>query len=187
MGPVTDDELRLLREQAVASVAADDASADSSPVAAWLGRTPSRRIVLVWAASLVLAVAVTLGVVAAVSILDVRRVAVLHVDPDGEMSQDTGMSSDEVLVFDEFLGLSVAGHPGSAFGYERDGRCVYGMAPGEQPGAYFGFGACSARSFPAIATMIVEESSPAPLRDAFPVGTALQFALSGDQIIVRAD
>lgn len=158
-------------------------------LAARIRRLPSTRLLALWAASLVLAVAVALGAVAAVSSIDVHRVAVLHVDPDGELPPEAGDFPEEVLVFDDFFGLSVAVHPGATFGYDPDGRCVQGMAPlsEDQPGAYYGFGACEAGSFPAVATMMVEESSPAPLRDIFPVGTALQFELSGDQIIVRAD
>ncbi|WP_456283870.1 hypothetical protein [Microbacterium sp. JZ101] len=257
MAPATDDELRLLREQAFGrgadgatraaalarlaeldgaartakvdtagdegvaaaspSLAADgaarpgaaadtqSAASESDPVLSapadgvsgrrWIERLavrmrglPSTRLLALWAASLVLAVAVTLGGMAAVSSIDVHRVAVLHVDPDGELPPELDMPGD-VTVFEEFHGLSVAVHPGATFGYDPDGRCVQGMAPlsEDQPGAYYGFGACEAGSFPVVATMMVEESSPESVRDIFPVGTALQFELSGDQIIVRAD
>ena len=158
-------------------------------LAARMRGLPSTRLVALWAASLALAVAVTLGGVAAVSSIDVHRVAVLHVDPDGELPPELDMPGD-VTVFEEFHSISFVTYPLSGSGRTAGGtRCMQASAPLPDDGAryFFGLAACAFGPFPATIATMIDESAPAPLRDIFPVGTALQFELSGDQIIVRAD
>jgi hypothetical protein len=55
---------------------------------------------------------------------------------------------------------------------------------GDNP-SYLG-GSCGAGSFPAEAVFIVGRQAPSELRDRFPVGTAMQFVLDGEQVHIYA-
>ncbi|PPH61799.1 spermidine/putrescine ABC transporter permease, partial [Rathayibacter sp. AY1D7] len=49
------------------------------------------------------------------------------------------------------------------------------------------FQGCTAGAFPAVAQFTVTSAAPEALRERFPIGTSLRFALEGDEIRVRSD
>ncbi|MGW9113822.1 hypothetical protein [Microbacterium sp. NPDC055683] len=149
---------------------------------------PRGRAILLWAGSLVVTALITAGLAAATSQIDPWRVAELRIDPDGEIPREIGVPDDGVVVFDDFAGFAVISIPGGIWAPGgEDERCVSGFErdPGDDQGSY-GFGGCTAGPFPAVATLTVDENMPDELQDQFPAGTALQFELDGDRVIVRA-
>jgi len=146
-----------------------------------------RHFPLLWAASVVAALVLGAALTLWTQSLDVGHIAVLHEDPDADWPTEVwGGPTDGALAFDSFHGLLVLSQPQPARG---DGDismpCI--IVYSERNGAIdYASGTCGAGPFPATAAMIVDSSSPADLRDAFALGTSLQFVLDGDEVHVYA-
>ena len=150
----------------------------------WTGRIP-----LLWVGSLIVALAV--GALSAMSIdaLVDGRVAVLSVDADAEWPQSFSSGPDEGgVVFDDFEGLSVISITprfGTGPDDDQDSRCLYVLTGAISTQGLLTAG-CAAGSFPAVTSVVVTEDSPDSLRSAYDVGTALQFTLEDDRVLVDA-
>ncbi|MFT2690201.1 hypothetical protein [Clavibacter zhangzhiyongii] len=151
-------------------------------------RRPRRLLAILWAASLVVAVALTAVVTSAVRAPAGREVAVVRFDPDQELP---------VYMRDYFGGAETGSarfHGLTLVRLEND-RSAYPQVLGEclaiQPArAALGTteaGGCAAGAFGASAQFVVDPRAPEELRDEFPVGTALLFDLRGDAVHVRVD
>ena len=167
------------------SDAGDDVDPDAvenAPARPWWRRTP-----VVWAASVVVAMLVGVGLTVLVQSMEAGRVGVLGVDPDADWPEEVwGGPTEDSLAFESFYGLSVLSQP------QVTGDGTQGAVPclivfsgvGDNP-SYLG-GACGAGPFPAQAALVVGRQAPSELRDRFAEGTALQFVLDGEQVHVYA-
>jgi len=148
----------------------------------------SRRLAILWAASIAAAVALTAVVVATLTAPAGREVAVVRFDPDQELpvymrdyfgGAETGSA--------RFHGLTLVRLEGDRSAYPQ----VRGECLSVQPSrAAFGStegGGCAAGAFGASVRFLVNVGAPEELRDEYPVGTALLFDLRGDAVHVRAD
>lgn len=158
---------------------------------------PTRPVALAWAASLAAAIVVTALVVSGVNGLravsapnGARQVATIG---DGERVDDGPANAwfgAEGARSYEFLGLTVltVDEPGD----EAPQTCI-AVVPTDsvnfQDRTFSGqvYSGCGVGAFPATAEFTVEAVAPLELRALFPVGTSLQFALVGDEVVVFAD
>ncbi|WP_109208612.1 MULTISPECIES: hypothetical protein [Microbacterium] len=164
--------------------AADKAGTEAEPEAPEPAkRWWRRRIPMLWAAVAVVgALFVGVGLTLAVQGLQAGRVAVLHQDPDGAWPDDFfGPRPAEGRVFEEFHGLSVLVFP-QVMGPAGSQTCVYVVTDTNG----FGTGNCGAGSFPPVANMVVAADAPEALLERFPEGTALQFVVDGEQVLIYA-
>jgi hypothetical protein len=209
------DRLRVLEERAAAGTAAQPAVADPAAVEAApadpaepaspdvedhvdgagtdLDRDPApsrprRRLAILWAASLVVAVALTAVVVSAVTAPAGREVAVVRFDPDQQLpvymrdyfgGAETGSA--------RFHGLTLVRLEGDRSASPRiRGECL-AIQPARAALSSTQGGGCAAGAFRASAQFVVNAGAPEELRDVYPVGTALLFDLRGDAVHVRVD
>lgn len=155
------------------------AAAEGKPAPWW-----RRRVRLVWAGSLVLtalvAVAVTLW-----AVQDKDQVAVLHVAEETEWPEMVlGDPPPDARVFDTYLGLVVVMMPQS-LGAGDSIDCLYVLDRGNR-GVMSTIG-CAAGAFAPTAALSVSDQAPEELRDRYADGTALQFVLNGDDVLVYAN
>lgn len=144
-----------------------------------------RRQRVLWAGSLVLAVLLGVGLTLSVQSITSGKVATLGVDEDGEWpTQSFGDKPPGAQQFDEFHGLTVFGLS-QGFGGGVDQVCLSVQSTPDGSGNIGAWG-CGTVDFPAAASLIVTETAPRELREAFAVGTALQFVLDGSQVHVYA-
>jgi hypothetical protein len=206
--PADLDRLRVLEERAAARPSAPAPSAvetapadaasravvdhvDQAPVHA--DPVPSRprlrrRLAVLWAASLVVAVALTAVLVSAVTAPAGREVAVVRFDPDQELpvymrdyfgGAETGSA--------RFHGLTLVRLEGDRSASPRiRGECL-AIQPARAALSSTQGGGCAAGAFRASAQFVVNAGAPEELRDVYPVGTALLFDLRGDAVHVRVD
>lgn len=160
----------------------DSDTVEGAPARPWWRRTP-----VVWAASVVVAMLVGVGLTVLVQSMEAGRVGVLGVDPDADWPEEVwGGPTEDSLAFESFYGLSVLSQP------QVTGDGTQGAVPclivfsgvGDNP-SYLG-GACGAGPFPAQAALVVGRQAPSELRERFDEGTALQFVLDGEQVHVYA-
>jgi hypothetical protein len=160
----------------------DAEGADAAPARPWW-----RRIPVLWAASVVAAVLVGVALTLLVQSMEAGKVGVLQVDPEAEWPEDVwaGETEDSVA-FETFYGLTVLSQPQvTGDGTQPPVPCLIVFSGvGDNP-SYLG-GSCGAGSFPAEAVFIVGRQAPSELRDRFPVGTAMQFVLDGEQVHIYA-
>jgi len=195
-GPLSGDPAAGDPSPAVAALAADPADApltpedgilspdaepeDPAPARPWWRR---RRVL--WAGSLVVALLLGVGLTLSVQAITSGRVSTLAVDRDGEWpTQLFGERPPGALRFDDFHGLSVFGL-GQGFGGGVDQVCLSVQSAPDGTGNIGAWG-CGTVDFPAAASFTVTATAPQELRDAFPVGTSLQFVLEGDRVHVYA-
>ncbi|MFD4958109.1 hypothetical protein [Microbacterium sp. NPDC058389] len=144
-----------------------------------------RRRRAVWVGSLVIALLLGVGLTLSVQAITSGKVTTLAVDRDGEWpTQMFGERPPGALRFEDFHGLSVFGL-GQGFGGGVDQVCISVQSASDGSGSLGAWG-CGNVEFPAAASLTVIETAPRELRDAFPVGTSLQFVLDGDQVHVYA-
>ena len=146
-----------------------------------------RRIAVLWAASVVAAVLVGAGLTVLAQSMDAGRVGVLGVDPDADWPEEVwGGPTEDSLAFESFYGLSVLSQPQvTGDGTQGEVPCLIVFSGvGDNP-SYLG-GSCGAGSFPAQAALVVGRQAPSELRERFAEGTALQFVLDGEQVLVYA-
>ncbi|MFT2752701.1 hypothetical protein [Clavibacter sp. Sh2088] len=149
---------------------------------------PRRRLAVLWAASLVGAVALTAVVVSAVSAPPGREVAVVRFDPDQDLpvymrdyfgGAETGSA--------RFHGLTLVRLEGDRSASPRiRGECL-AIQPARAALSSTEGGGCAAGAFGASAQFVVNVGAPEELREVYPVGTALLFDLRGDAVHVRVD
>lgn len=145
---------------------------------------PRRRLLLqlvALAATAALAVGATLLVTRA-SEPPGREAAVLPLTSGTDIPGWEDLGFEGALTTEDFDGLTVVKqHSG------RDGgSCLYIVRTVDPREGPFHSG-CTANSFPAIAQFTVSDASPEALREHFPVGTALQFVLRGEEVHVVSD
>lgn len=185
--------------------------ADSVSATEGARRTPwtKKRLALTWLASLGVGILVTATVTGFVSRriqADPREIAVLGADAFGEWPgifssyTDNGEREEGVpdggMAFASFHGLSAFRMPDGIYSYGSDQTCLM-VLPTEkidqESNSFDGpiFNGCSAGIFPATVEIVVAPDSsgqlPDELVDAFPEGTALQFVLDGDEVVVLSD
>lgn len=187
----------------------DDLEEHPVAVPARPGKWSKKRIVITWLASLAIAVLVTATVTGFVSRriqADPREIAVLGVDAfaewpglfasfseDGE--REPGVAPEGALAFDTFYGLSAYSLQEGVFAYGFDQACLAIMSttlidPQATSSGGPIFSSCAAGDFPATVEIVVRENTqemPRELLEAFPEGTALQFVLDGDEVVVLSD
>ena len=143
-----------------------------------------RRPVLVRVIALGLAVIV--GAFAAYAAMQLRpgSVAMLAAAPDAEWPEFLGERQDGSEIYEEFLGLTVAIVP-QPWGRESDVPCLFVMQT-VRIRSITTVG-CGSGTFPPTAALRVTESFPEELIAEYPVGTALQFVVADDRVVVYAD
>lgn len=190
----------------VADSVADD-SAASEPLAGRVGKWSKKRIAITWLASLAAAILVTATVTGFVSRriqADPREIAVLGVDAFAEWPEFFGNFTEDgerepglpegAMAFQSFHGLAPFRMPNGGFADGRDQTClaVVDLAAVDNDSSSFSgayFGGCAAGAFAATAEIVIAsgQSLPDELLEAFPEGTALQFVLEGDEVVVLSD
>ena len=183
----------------------EPAATDRSGRKSW----SKRRVALTWLASLGVAILVTATVTGFVSRriqADPLEIAVLGVDGFAEWPDLFGTYSEDgerqpgapegAMVFEAFHGMTAYRMPDGMYSYSTDQRCLVIVESGkvdEDSNGYSGtfFNGCSAGIFPATVEIVVipdpSGQLPDELVDAFPEGTALQFVLDGDEVVVLSD
>lgn len=168
-----------------------------------------KRVALTWLASLGVAVLITATVTGFVSRriqADPREIAVLGVDSFAEWPELFGAYSEDgerqqgipegALIFEGFHGMTAYRMPNGMYSYSADQSClvlVEASQIDEDSNGYSGtyFNGCSAGIFPATVEIVVTSEPsdylPEEMLDAFPEGTALQFVLDGDEVVVLSD
>ena len=162
----------------------------------FVSRLTPRRVVALWIASLAVAVIVAATTSWAVT----RRVQAdpLQVASLGAIAGAplpaflSGAQDIESTVHADFHGLSaVAITSGGWMQQGANDVCLYVVptvaisSDSESLGGPVYYG-CGASPFPASVEFSVTEEAPAELREAFPVGSVLQFALQGNEVVVLA-
>lgn len=176
-----------------------DASADeaSDP----LGHVPprrSRRRGLLLLAALAATAAVAAGATLLATAEDGqpgREVAVLPLSNGTDLPGWEGLGFDGSVTTEDFGGLTVVrqslpADTGLTVVRQRRsssaGSCLSIVRTAEPQDGLF-FQGCTAGAFPAVAQFTVTSAAPEALRERFPIGTSLRFALEGDEIRVRSD
>lgn len=157
----------------------DDAFAPSIPAA--------RRWTTVQAlAAVVAAVLVTAGIAVPATLLAAptgpRPVAVLHVDPDAEISSAyADVVGQQSVRYDDFLGMQFT----SGRSPEIDGTCLTVLiTTNGETGS--GTGACAVAGLEPWLDLTVDARLGADARARYPEGSTLRFALVGDEVHVFA-
>ncbi len=168
-----------------------------------------KHVVIAWGASLAVAILVTATVTGFVSRriqADPREIAVLGVDPFAEWpgifanyTENGAREPTDVpeggAAFQAFHGLSFFKMRNGMFAYAPDQACLMVVDASKidsESNSFEGaiFSGCAAGTFPATVEIIVTsgpQQLPDELLDAFPEGTALQFVLDGDEVVVLSD
>lgn len=168
-----------------------------------------KRLVLTWIASLGVAILVTATVTGFVSRrvqADPREVAVLGVNALAQWPEIFGVYNDDGereqgfpeggAAFERFYGMIAFRLPDGMYSYRPDESCLVVVDAEkiyENSNSYDApvFNGCAAGTFAATAEIVVTSGSPQnlpdELLDAFPEGTALQFVLDGDEVVVLSD
>jgi hypothetical protein len=154
----------------------------------------TRRMLVVWIASLAVTVIATATVTAFISHrvqADPREVAVLAADPSGEWPGIYGERPEGGEMFAVFHGLRPIAAMGTPMAYTASDCLSVAEESKLSPdqSSYEGrlYTGCEAGGFPATAELIVNAETPAELRAQYPEGTALQFVLEGSRVIVLSD
>ena len=140
----------------------------------------SRPIALLWAASLVVAVAAGAGAALWATTAPDHEVASLPLTPAEDLPRFGGAES--TLASEPFHGLRLVKRPSGDDG----GACLSVVLAASGESVIVSSG-CSARSFPATAQLTVSSSLPAELREEFGEGSGLRFVLEGETVHVRSD
>ncbi|MCJ1709843.1 hypothetical protein MT344_01435 [Clavibacter michiganensis subsp. phaseoli] len=159
----------------------EDATEDATAGPATARR---RRRAILWAASIVVPVALTAVLVTALAAPPGRQVAVLALDPDQPLRDYFGGAETGSA---RFHGLTLVRLHNDRSAYPQvEGECLT-IEPSRAALASTVGGGCAAGAFGASAQFVVNHGAPEELRDVYPVGTALLFDLRGDAVHVRVD
>jgi hypothetical protein len=158
-------------------------------------RWEPRRLLLLWVASLAVAVLVA----ATASWLVTRKVqaspqqvAVLGTSADQRLPTVFGVDPDGRR-FEDYLGLTVFALRGRGWmGGAKDDYCLLLMESAKvdaESNSYSGeiYGGCGAGTFPATVQVRVTDALPDALRAEFPDRSALQFVLGDGEVVVLSD
>ena len=205
-------EAQVEPEPVLSTESADEDTADAAenPVEepARPRKWTKKRIAVTWLASLGVAVLVTATVTGFVSRriqADPREIAVLGVDPYAVWPSFFGNYTDDGerepglpeggMAFQSFHGLAAFRMSQRMYVSGDDQTCLTIVDSAKidndsssYSGAYFG--GCAAGAFPATAEVLITKDLPdipEELLEAFPEGTALQFVLDGDEVVVLSD
>ncbi|WP_164515501.1 hypothetical protein [Microbacterium sp. 10M-3C3] len=159
-------------------------------------RRSRRRLAIVWAVSLVMALvvgaAVSWGSMRVASrAAGAEQVAVLAVDPAADWPPFFGTAPEDSAAFADFYGMRPFTAGGDWFG-PGQGPCLVVVESSQAASGDNGyqgdaiFTGCGAGTFAATVQFVVSSRSPAALRERFSDGTALQFLLEGDRVVVFA-
>ncbi|MDY0912984.1 hypothetical protein [Rathayibacter festucae] len=141
-----------------------------------------RRVVVLWALSLVATAVVASALTAAVTGPADPVVAVL---PLSASDRWTGSGFADVVGTEDFHGLTFLRSSGGGPPTSPD-QCLAGV-PTESDGGALVVNGCSAGSFPAVAQTTVRNGMPEQLVAEFGEGTGLRFTLDGDAVRVQTD
>jgi hypothetical protein len=165
--------------------AGSETAADERPTDTETPATPwwRRRVVLLWAGSLVLTALIAVGATLW-TVQSKGRVAVLQVAEKTEWPEAVlGDPPPDSRVFESYLGLIVVVMPQS-WGPGEGMDCLYVLERSGQ-GMMSTVG-CAAGVFAPSAALSVSERAPDELRERYADDTALQFVLDGDLVHVYA-
>lgn len=193
----------------IAPVADDETAGEDAEEDADAGTTPARRPLLrsrrrVWVAAvgIAAALAVTSAATAAgVSFTAVDRTSgiaqtdALTADPDAELGTAgyLGFDPSQTRGYADYYGLTVFQGRTQIDSEGNDAECLVVLdtenlrdGEGGRAGTGVRTGACGAGPFPASVEFIVTTSFPEAFRARYPVGSAVQFVLDGDDVGVFA-
>ncbi|QKJ18145.1 hypothetical protein [Microbacterium hominis] len=160
------------------------AKGEETPAATAASPGPRRRRAWWWALSLVVT-AVTASLVTAWLLAPDARVASLEIDR--ETPWPTHVLGDRVsnsAVYEPFHGVS----PIAVFeGPQAPAPCLYLVTWFAGGAEFLSRGSCTVGGFPATVALTVDASSPDELRDAFGLGTSVQFVLDEARVSVYVD
>ncbi|WP_442576463.1 hypothetical protein ACSBPH_04825 [Microbacterium sp. F51-2R] len=147
---------------------------------------PSRRRRTLVVRAATLGLALLLGAALAYGVMQLRpgSVATLAAAPDADWPDFLGDRQDGSTVFEDFFGLTVAIVP-QPWGREDDVPCLFVLH--SAGGAAITTVGCGAGGFAPTAALAVTATLPDTLTAEYPVGTALQFVLDDDRVVVYAD
>jgi hypothetical protein len=155
-------------------------------------RWSSRRLLVTAIAVLAVAVVVT----AAATAFFTRRAgyagaveAVLPSVPDVDWPEYFGTPDEKGKQYAEFAGLTLFSTEAGFWGGSQADACLIVVQTDslETDGSSsigFSFSGCGAGPFPATLEFLVTGDMPDELRDRYPEGTALQFVLEGNEVVV---
>jgi hypothetical protein len=190
-----------ITEDAAPDDAAPPADASADEVSEPLGHAPprrSRRRSLLLLAALAATAAVAVGATLLATAGDGqpgREVAVLPLSNGTDLPGWEGLGFDGSVTTEDFGGLTVVrqslpADTGLTVVRQRRsssaGSCLSIVRTADPQDGLF-FQGCTAGAFPAVAQFTVTSAAPEALRERFPIGTSLRFALEGDEIRVRSD
>lgn len=153
------------------------------------------RLAVLWAVSLVLVAVIAASVSWAVTRrveADPRQVAALGLNPDQRLPTVFGVDQDGRR-FADFAGFAVVALQGRTWmGAGAEDFCLVVMdTSGVEPqsNSYSGqmYGGCGAGGFPATVQVRVGPDMPEEIERRFPEGSALQFVLRDDEVVVLVD
>jgi hypothetical protein len=145
----------------------------------------NRRTRILWVASVAAAVLFTAAATSWIYSPPGSQIAALTLHSDRELPTYGSGYSEGALVTDDFHGLSVIYLGPEQTSSMSEGGCIQVMPTVRNFQANPTFG-CGAGPFAPNAPIVVTQTSPRNLRDAFPIGTALQFLLKDGVIEVRS-
>lgn len=154
-----------------------------------------RRATLLWLAATVVVALVSATVAWAVTRrveADPEQVAVLGVNPDQRIPTVFGVEQN-ARRYTDYLGLTVVALLGRGWlGGAPDDYCLLVMDSSRiewRTNSYTGemYGGCGAGDFPATVQLRIVPGLPEELVARFPAGSALQFVLAGDEVVVLSD
>ncbi|PPI24005.1 hypothetical protein C5D34_10720 [Rathayibacter sp. AY1B1] len=190
-----------ITEDAAPDDAAPPADASADEASEPLGHAPprrSRRRSLLLLAALAATAAVAVGASLLATAGDGqpgREVAVLPLSNGTDLPGWEGLGFDGSVTTEDFGGLTVVrqslpADTGLTVVRQRRsasaGSCLSIVRTADPQDGLF-FQGCTAGAFPAVAQFTVTSAAPEALRERFPIGTSLRFALEGDEIRVRSD
>ncbi|MFH8251200.1 hypothetical protein ACH3VR_12590 [Microbacterium sp. B2969] len=122
----------------------------------------------------------------------IAQVAVLTVDEAFDAPAVFGSPVADRVGFQDFDGLTAMTAEGGVMGAGADDTCLVVVPTASidtEADIYNGpiFVGCSAGAFPATVELLVTHDQPEGIRDRFPAGTALQFVLDGERVVVFSD
>ena len=169
----------------VSAGAEDGASPREAPERAALPSTerlphaPGRRLRVLWVVSVLVAVLVTAVVISWLQASPGCEIAMLSLSEDQELPAHQSEFYRDVLVTEDFHGLTAIYLRPDFTSQANDGGCVQLVATRENTRVEPTFG-CGAGTFPPDIVMTVTQIAPRDLRNSFGVGSTLRFTVVGE-------
>lgn len=161
------------------------ALAEAGPAAAPPAPRRSRgRGAWIWAGALTAALVAGAGITYVTMQARPGSTATIGIDSDGPWPENLGNRQNGAEVFEEFHGLRVVLSQ-QDWAAAAATPCLF-ILTATSEASIIGAG-CGAGDFAPIAAIEITSRSPAALRERFPEGTALQFELDGDRVVIYSD